>query len=89
MKHFNEYKQLNLAELSKQILEQWEKEDLFHKSIETREGNPSFLFFEGPPSANGMPGIHHVQSKTPSAVSKPCRGIKSSVKLVGTPTVCL
>ena len=45
MKHFNEYKQLNLAEVSKQILEQWEKEDLFHKSIETREGNPSFLFF--------------------------------------------
>ena len=64
MKHFNEYKQLNLAELSKQILEQWEKEDLFRKSIETREGNPSFLFFEGPPSANGMPGIHHVMART-------------------------
>ena len=64
MKHFNEYKQLNLAEVSKTILEQWEKEDLFHKSIETREGNPSFLFFEGPPSANGMPGIHHVMART-------------------------
>ena len=64
MKHFNEYKQLNLAELSKQILEQWEKENLFHKSIETREGCPSFLFFEGPPSANGMPGIHHVMART-------------------------
>ena len=64
MKHFNEYKQLNLAELSKEILAQWEKEDLFHKSIETREGNPSFLFFEGPPSANGMPGIHHVMART-------------------------
>ena len=64
MKHFNEYKQLNLAELSKEILEQWEKEDLFHKSIETREGCPSFLFFEGPPSANGMPGIHHVMART-------------------------
>ena len=64
MKHFNEYKQLNLAELSKQILEQWEKEDLFHKSIETRKGCPSFLFFEGPPSANGMPGIHHVMART-------------------------
>ena len=64
MKHFNEYKQLNLAELSKEILEQWEKENLFHKSIETREGNPSFLFFEGPPSANGMPGIHHVMART-------------------------
>ena len=64
MKHFNEYKQLNLAEVSKEILQQWEKEDLFHKSIETREGNPSFLFFEGPPSANGMPGIHHVMART-------------------------
>ena len=64
MKHFNEYKQLNLAEVSKDILQQWEKEDLFHKSIETREGNPSFLFFEGPPSANGMPGIHHVMART-------------------------
>ena len=64
MKHFNEYKQLNLAELSKQILAQWEKEDLFHQSIETREGCPSFLFFEGPPSANGMPGIHHVMART-------------------------
>ena len=64
MKHFNEYKQLNLAEVSKDILEQWEKEDLFLKSIETREGNPSFLFFEGPPSANGMPGIHHVMART-------------------------
>ena len=64
MKHFNEYKQLNLAEVSKTILEQWEKENLFHKSIETREGQPSFLFFEGPPSANGMPGIHHVMART-------------------------
>ena len=64
MKHFNEYKQLNLASVSKEILEQWEKEDLFHKSIETREGNLSFLFFEGPPSANGMPGIHHVMART-------------------------
>jgi len=64
MKHFNEYKQLNLAELSKEILAQWEKEDLFHQSIESREGCPSFLFFEGPPSANGMPGIHHVMART-------------------------
>ena len=64
MKHFNEYKQLNLAELSKDILAQWEKEDLFHQSIETREGCPSFLFFEGPPSANGMPGMHHVMART-------------------------
>ena len=64
MKRFNEYKQLNLAEVSKEILQAWEQEDLFRQSIETREGNPSFLFFEGPPSANGMPGIHHVMART-------------------------
>ena len=64
MKKFREYKQLNLPELSKEVLEQWEKEDLFRKSVETREGHPSFLFFEGPPSANGMPGIHHVLARS-------------------------
>ena len=64
MKQFNEYKQLNLADVSKEILQIWEQEDLFRKSIETREGCPSFLFFEGPPSANGMPGIHHVMART-------------------------
>ena len=64
MKQFNEYKQLNLADVSKEILQQWEQEDLFRKSVETREGCPSFLFFEGPPSANGMPGIHHVMART-------------------------
>ncbi len=64
MKKFNEYKQLNLPELSREVLAQWESEDLFAKSISTREGHPQFLFFEGPPSANGMPGIHHVMART-------------------------
>ena len=64
MKHFNEYKQLNLPALSREVLTQWETEKLFEKSISTREGHPQFLFFEGPPSANGMPGIHHVMART-------------------------
>ncbi|MBR3407292.1 MAG: isoleucine--tRNA ligase [Paludibacteraceae bacterium] len=64
MKHFKEYKQLNLAALSEEVLAEWEKEHLFEKSVETREGHPAFLFFEGPPSANGMPGIHHVMART-------------------------
>ena len=64
MKKFNEYKGLNLPALSKEVLEQWEKEGLFEKSVSTREGHPQFLFFEGPPSANGMPGIHHVMART-------------------------
>ena len=64
MKKFNEYKKLDLPALSKEVLAQWEKENLFEKSISTREGHPQFLFFEGPPSANGMPGIHHVMART-------------------------
>ena len=64
MKKFNEYKRLDLPALSKEVLEQWEKENLFEKSVSTREGHPQFLFFEGPPSANGMPGIHHVMART-------------------------
>ncbi len=64
MKRFKEYKQLNLPELSREVLAQWEKEDLFHQSITTREGREPFYFFEGPPSANGMPGIHHVLART-------------------------
>ncbi len=64
MKKFNEYKRLDLAALSREVLAQWEKEGLFEKSVTTREGHPQFLFFEGPPSANGMPGIHHVMART-------------------------
>ena len=64
MKKFNEYKGLNLPALSKEVLAKWEEENLFEKSVSTREGHPQFLFFEGPPSANGMPGIHHVMART-------------------------
>ena len=64
MKKFTEYSQLNLSDVNKKMLEYWNKNDLFHKSIETREGHPSFVFYEGPPSANGMPGIHHVMART-------------------------
>ena len=55
---------MNLPELSREVLAAWEQEDLFRQSVETREGHPQFLFFEGPPSANGMPGIHHVLART-------------------------
>ena len=64
MKKFKEYNGLNLSEINKEVLQTWDKEDLFHKSVEIREGHPSFVFFEGPPSANGMPGIHHVMART-------------------------
>jgi len=64
MKHFNEYKQFNLPKISEEVLAEWEKEDLFHKSQENSQAKGDFIFFEGPPSANGMPGIHHVLART-------------------------
>ena len=60
---FQEYKQLDLSLINKEVLKRWENDDTFHKSISTREGHPTFVFYEGPPSANGMPGIHHVMAR--------------------------
>lgn len=60
---FQEYKQLDLSQINKDILKKWKDDDTFHKSISTREGNETFVFYEGPPSANGMPGIHHVMAR--------------------------
>ncbi len=64
MKKFKEYNGLNLSELNKEMLEQWNADHLFEQSVALREGAPSFVFYEGPPSANGMPGIHHVMGRT-------------------------
>lgn len=61
---YTEYSQLNLPEFEKEILAAWDREDAFWESIRHREGAPPFVFYEGPPSANGMPGIHHVISRT-------------------------
>lgn len=61
---YREYRQLNLTEIGDEILSLWEKEKTFEKSITSREGSVPFVFYEGPPSANGMPGIHHVISRT-------------------------
>jgi len=61
---YNEYQQLNLPAISQDVLEQWRLSSAFEKSIELREGKEAFVFYEGPPSANGMPGIHHVISRT-------------------------
>lgn len=62
-KKFAEHNGLNLVEVNKSVLEEWKKNDIFHKSIDERDGNPQFIFFEGPPSANGHPGIHHVLAR--------------------------
>ena len=60
---YPEYKGLNLPNVAKSVLEKWQNESIFEKSISTREGNDSYVFFEGPPSANGLPGIHHVMGR--------------------------
>ena len=64
MNKFNEYKGFNLSQINKEVLERWNRDNLFVKSKQVREGAPSFVFYEGPPSANGMPGIHHVMART-------------------------
>ena len=63
-KKFAVYEHLNLTEINNQVLEQWKKGDVFRRSVEEREGCPEFVFYEGPPSANGHPGIHHVLART-------------------------
>lgn len=64
MKKFPEYNGLSLPSVNEEMLEKWNNEHLFEQSIDTRKGAPAFVFFEGPPSANGMPGIHHVMART-------------------------
>ncbi len=62
-KKFKEYKEFDLSKINKEILEFWKEDDTFHKSVTTRADGPTFVFYEGPPSANGQPGIHHVVSR--------------------------
>jgi len=63
-KKFPEYKKFDLSEINKEINAFWKENEIFEKSVETRKGNPTFVFNEGPPSANGKPGIHHVMART-------------------------
>ena len=63
-KKFNEYDKFNLSEINREVLQRWNADNLFEQSMKVREGAPSFVFYEGPPSANGMPGIHHVMART-------------------------
>ncbi len=61
---YREYKQLNLTQIAQEVLSQWQKEDTFRQTLKQREGAKPYIFFEGPPSANGQPGIHHVMART-------------------------
>jgi isoleucyl-tRNA synthetase len=63
-KKFAEYSKFDLSDVNKEVLKRWQDGDVFHKSLKIREGHPSFVFYEGPPSANGMPGIHHVIARS-------------------------
>ena len=60
---FAEYKKLDLVEINESVLKKWKEENCFENTLKAREGAPKFIFFEGPPSANGMPGIHHVMAR--------------------------
>ena len=60
---YREYKGINYAQLAEEVLQYWKENKIFEQSVDSREGNPSFTFFEGPPSANGTPGIHHVMAR--------------------------
>ncbi len=64
MKRFPEYSKFNLSDINKEVLAKWNASSLFENTLKARRGAPSFVFFEGPPSANGMPGIHHVMART-------------------------
>ncbi len=64
MKKFKEYSKFNLSDVNKDMLKKWDAESVFTQSIEVRDGAPTFVFYEGPPSANGMPGIHHVIARS-------------------------
>ncbi|MBP5412453.1 MAG: isoleucine--tRNA ligase [Bacteroidales bacterium] len=63
-KHYTEYTKLDLTQLASEVLKEWESSNTFMQSMQLREGQPNFVFFEGPPSANGQPGIHHVMART-------------------------
>ena len=62
-KNFKEYKQLDLVKLAEEVLSDWNEHQIFEKSVSTREGQKNYVFYEGPPSANGLPGIHHVMAR--------------------------
>ena len=64
MDKFREYKNIDFPQIDREIRKYWEDQEIFSKSIENREGAPPFTFYEGPPSANGTPGIHHVMART-------------------------
>ena len=87
---FKEYKGLDLVAAGNEVLDRWRSIDAFGKSLSLREGAPEFIFFEGPPSANGMPGIHHVMArsiKDAVCVTRPRAASRSAAAPAGTPTV--
>jgi len=91
-KRFPETKNFNLADINNEILEIWKKENTFKKSLEIRQGHPPYIFYEGPPSANGMPGIHHVIARAIKDIFcryKTMQGYLVDGRQDGIPTACL
>jgi isoleucyl-tRNA synthetase len=90
-KRFPQYDELDLPKLAADVLKQWEAEDTFGQSLELRKDAPPFVFYEGPPSANGLPGIHHVMARTIKDISAGSKRSKASAwtaRPAGTRTGC-
>ena len=88
---YNEFSGLNLPAFESDILAKWTENQIFEKSVSLREGAPSFVFYEGPPSANGLPGIHHVISRTLKDLVcryKTMKGFQVKEKVDGIPMAC-
>ena len=89
---YKEYKELNFARIAEEILDFWNREKIFEQSVREREGAETFTFYEGPPSANGTPGIHHVMARTIKDLFcryKTLKGYQVKRKGGGIPTACL
>lgn len=90
-KNFKEYKHLNLVQIADETLKEWKEQNVFEKSITSRDGKDSYVFYEGPPSANGKPGIHHVLARSIKDIFcrfQTLKGKQVSAKQVGIPMVC-
>ena len=88
---YKEVKNLSFSRIADEVLEFWKKEKIFEKSVSNRAGSPTFTFYEGPPSANGTPGIHHVMGRTVKDIFcrfKTLQGFEVKRKGVWTPTAC-
>ena len=83
MANFNQRKELRLADLANEVLKDWRKDNTFQKSVAKKKGAKAFVFYEGPPSSNGLPGIHHVMARTIKDVFCRYKTLKGFIDSIG------